>query len=191
MSDLCQRQSNVARNIARNLRLQDLAQFCQMNKNCHLAICDNNGFWKSYFRKFNQDVVSEPRDWDWKEYYKKSLQLFYIIDENINRFTARGVTKISFGLQHYGYLTFDGDLYLLGSNEFGQLAMDSRSIKTWVKVATDVIWFLCSHKYTIYIDVNLNCYIAGLIERHTSLRLLEKDVIDAYINPGGNAEFYI
>ena len=79
MSDLCQRQSNVARNIARNLRLQDLAQFCQINKNCHLAICDNNGFWKNYFRKFNQDVVSEPRDWDWKEYYKKSLQLFYII----------------------------------------------------------------------------------------------------------------
>ena len=185
MFNICQIQPDLARRIARKLTAKDLYNFCNMNLDCHRSVCHNNKFWKDKYEKVNRDDLSQPEDWDWLNYYRKSLQTLYVITLAKKHFVSRGIIDVSSGFHHTGCLTINGNLYLNGSNLRGQLGLpQTQADNGWFLAQQNVKWFLCRYFYTIYIDYDSNCYMTGEIGVPTyGFTPLESNVIDAYINP--------
>jgi len=120
-----------------------------------------------------------------------------------------GVKKISFGKDHTAVLLLNGDVYVSGSNELGQLGINSNKkvITKFVKVYSNVKDVSCGFKNTYIIDSNDNLYGVGdnrfnqisssKINNVSKFMLIDKDVcsVSAGTNFCGilrkNNDFYV
>ena len=64
---------------------------------------------------------------------------------------SSNVKKVSFGLSHTAFVTFDGNLYVVGDNSHNQIGIISRYTSTPLKIKSDIYDVMCNDNSTVYI----------------------------------------
>lgn len=163
--NFCSNQPNLTRKTALGLGLPDIHELCLTSENCTRTICQSQNFWRMKYLSDNEGDETEPENGNWQEHYRKSQQQFVLFTSLGSESITRAVTRISFGYNHGGFLTISGNLYLFGSNRYGELGLprETSTLKTWQWSQSHVQWFLCEAQYTTYINSAADCYITGSI----------------------------
>ena len=184
MAEYCGKQPNVARKIALDLSLNDVQALCKSQKACQKVVCQNNGFWKSKYKRDNPEEDSEPMDDDWKRHYQRALKSLFVIkgddvDIPIELPITRGVASISCGETHMGLITTLGNLYTKGSNDMGRLGLprNIRKVEEFTFIRDNVKKIKCASG-TFYIDNNSDAYVAGLWNDDYGFSKIASNVFD-------------
>ncbi len=89
--------------------LKTLSKWCQTSKRVN-QICKDEGFWSNKYRKDFGIELTLVEGETWREQYKQITQ-------------GRINSPISAGNNHYGIIDQNGNLYMAGNNERGQLGV--------------------------------------------------------------------
>ena len=168
MTNILKTQPDVVRQIALKLDLGDIKNFCEISKACAMRICwgpeGRRKFWKFRYKMEYPNDNSEPTDDDWQSHYRQSLQVLGVTSDILHHSTmTKGVIMVDAGFRHMGFITIAKNLYLMGSNRFGQLGL-ARNIRFSdypILAAKNVSVVRCLSKTTIFINSSDEAFITG------------------------------
>ena len=174
-NQLCLSPLPIRQNIIKNLNKYELDDLCLSSKICHQNICVKNEIWnflsKTRFGTLPPEGVNAR-----KFYYDQTLNLYgsgdnsyfqlgQIEDNYIDHpiLIMNKVIYISNHKYHTGFITFNNDLYMMGSNNKGRLGLGQNKYDyAPTIVLKDIRKVICTPDATFALSIDNNLYQTGI-----------------------------
>ena len=198
---ICSLPAPVLANIVGNLNKWEVDKLCQTSKICDKNICKNKNLWTSLTKqKFNKSPQKDqdPR----KFYYSQTTNLYGTGEDSFGKLglpTVKGVSNttkeeiliqkgvryVSAGFDHIAFITINDELYVLGSNGYGQIGIGIPQTNVPVKIMDNVKKVVALETSTFILDYLGNLYMLG---DYIDLEAEEKTLVMSSIMDIGEIE---